>query len=98
MRWSLPPFIRVGSGIYSTGNVITAMASAIVMGGLFYVALTRLYSDPLVPAECVADYQQARTAADTALVDARHVTRRDPNYRTCGELRLLRSLRSVDRP
>jgi hypothetical protein len=98
VRWSLPPFIRIGSGIYSTGTVVTVLLSAIVLSGLIYIALARAYRDPLVPSECVAAYRQARTAADTAFVDARHVIRGDPTYRTCGALRLLRAMRTRAQP
>ena len=96
--WSRPRFVRLGTRVYRVEGVLTAVTAALILGGLLYVAVTRVYPDPLVPAECLAGYERARSAADTALVDARHIIRRDPNYRTCGELRLLRAMRDTGAP
>jgi len=40
-----------------------------------------------LPSECAAAYQRARTASDTAIVDALQPNRREASPPTCGERR-----------
>lgn len=57
---------------------------------LWFIQMRRAPMQLLERRDCEALYQSARTAADTARVDARQpldATRTDPRALTCGELR-----------
>ena len=66
--------------------------AALVCGAVLVVAavaavIARSDPRPAVAPECAARYHRARSAADTAIVDAVTLDQKDPSFRTCGSQR-----------
>ena len=67
-------------------RALAAVALLVGAGALGTVAVAYVRRPALRP-ECTARYRRARTAADTAVVDAVHIERKDPSFQTCGSQR-----------
>ena len=76
---------RPGLGRYVRGGAL--LLGVVVVAGVLAVASLRFVRRPILAAECAHRYELARTAADTAIVDAVGIPRKDPSFRTCGSQR-----------